>query len=343
MRFSVIPLFFLVFAAFATAQDTFSIVAVDSLTGEVGSAGASCISADILEQAFPNADPDFLGDLLPGIGAINTQASYHPGNQADAHTELEMGRTPQEVIDIITSNDVQGNPGIRQYGIAAFINGQPMAAGFTGADCFDYKNHVTGPNYSIQGNILLGQEILDSMQARFLVAEAEGKCLAERLMAALQGAKVPGADTRCGPAPDGNGNNTSSMFAFIKVAKPDDDPAVPTLRLFVSYNPVGIEPIDSLQALFDAAAPCFVNATEQPQQLVFSMLPNPTSGDFQLEMPDTAEAVLLEVFDATGKRLALHRNVRSGQKLALGQPGIFLVRVVSSGGKGGWQRLVVQR
>ncbi|MCC6725196.1 MAG: DUF1028 domain-containing protein [Saprospiraceae bacterium] len=321
--------------AFGKTQDTFSIVAVDSLTGEVGSAGASCISADNLALYFPNDDPDFIGDLLPGIGAINTQASYHAGNQSDAHNELENGSTPAEVIDYLSFNDVQGNPGIRQYGIAALINGQPMAAGYTGADCFDYKNHVTGPNYSIQGNILLGQQILDSMQARFLAAEAQGKCLAERLMAALQGAKVPGADTRC------LGNGTSAMFAFVKVAKPDDDPASPTLRLFVSYNPVGIEPIDSLQALFDEAAPCFVNATEQRQPLEFSLLPNPTTGVFQLEMA-AEQTVNVEIFDAAGKRLAVHKQLRTDEKLSLKQTGVYLLKVSTSDGRGSWKRLVVR-
>ena len=40
------------------AQDTFSIVAVDSITGEVGSAGASCISRNDLMAALPGKDPD---------------------------------------------------------------------------------------------------------------------------------------------------------------------------------------------------------------------------------------------------------------------------------------------
>ena len=75
---------------------------------------------------------------------------------------------------------------------------------------------------------MLGAQILDSMEARFLNASG---CLSDRPMAALQSAKVPGADSRC------LSNGTSAMFAFIKVAKPGDDDANPTLRLFVSYDP----------------------------------------------------------------------------------------------------------
>ena len=79
----------------------------------------------------------------------------------------------------------------------------------------DYKNHIVGPNYAIQGNILSGQAILDSMEARFLATPGP---LADKLMAALQGANVPGADTRC------LANGTSSLSAFLRVAKPNDLP-----------------------------------------------------------------------------------------------------------------------
>ena len=66
-------------------------------------------------------------------------------------------------------------------------------------------NHILGPNYAIQGNILLGQQILDSMEYYFLNTSG---CLPERLMAAMNGAKVVGADTRCMV------EGTSSLSAF---------------------------------------------------------------------------------------------------------------------------------
>jgi uncharacterized Ntn-hydrolase superfamily protein len=221
--------------------------------------------------------------------------------------------------------------------VAALINGQPMAAGFTGANCFDYKNHRVGPNYSIQGNILLGPQILDSMEARFLAAEAAGKCLSERIMAAMQGAKVPGADTRC------LSNGTSSMFAFIKVAKPGDDPTNPMLRLFVSYNPVGIEPIDSLQALFDAAAPCFSSfVKEKNYDFQFQISPNPTSGAFELRFAGAMPAGLrLEVFDATGRRCLHQSTFEQNQQLVMGNPGLYFVRLTAANGQIGWEKLMV--
>jgi len=47
----------------APSQDTFSIVALDSITGEVGSAGASCVNLN----NWPGMTDHFLGELLPGL------------------------------------------------------------------------------------------------------------------------------------------------------------------------------------------------------------------------------------------------------------------------------------
>ena len=47
------------------AQETFSIIAVDTVTGEIGSAGASCL--DLFNLPY---DTDLIADVIPGIGAI---------------------------------------------------------------------------------------------------------------------------------------------------------------------------------------------------------------------------------------------------------------------------------
>ncbi|MBL7775912.1 MAG: DUF1028 domain-containing protein [Saprospiraceae bacterium] len=316
---------------FTFAQDTFSIVAVDPATGEVGSAGASCISATNLAIYFPGIAPDFLGDLLPGLGAINTQSFYLAQNQQNARTRLLAGDTPQQVVDWLAANDAQGNSSQRQYGVVALINNEAQAAAFTGVNCLNFKSHRVGPNYAIQGNILLGAQILDSMESRFLAA---GGCLSDRLMAALQGAKVPGADSRC------LSNGTSAMFAFIKVAKPADDPANPTVRLFVSYDPVGIEPIDSLQARYDAAAPCTTPVQEADQGLEFSVRPNPASGSATIWLPAGA-LVQLEVLDAAGRLLEFHPAVVSGQQLELSRPGLYFIKIQDAAGNTAVRKVVV--
>ncbi len=169
------------------SQDTFSIVAVDTVTGEIGSAGASCVGPIGGVGAF------ILSDVIEGIGAIHTQASYLSQNQQNAHNRMLEGLSPQQIIDWLVANDAQNNPSIRQYGIVDLTRNGESAA-YTGVNCTNYKNHVTGPGYAVQGNILLGQIIIDTMQTTFLNTEGP---LADRLMATLQAAKILGADTRC--------------------------------------------------------------------------------------------------------------------------------------------------
>ena len=225
----------------APAQDTFSIVAVDSTTGEVGSAGASCI--DLFR--FPFITPDQIGEVYPGRGAINTQSYYLEQNQRNAATRLLAGDTPREVIRWLAANDVEGRPGDRQYGVAALQDGRPAAAAYTGATSANYRGQLVGANYAIQGNILLGPEVLEDMEARFLSTEGDLAC---KLMAALQGAKRVGADVRCARF------GTSSLFAYLKVARFGDAFGAPSLQVTVQLREEArLEPIDSLQRLFDTA------------------------------------------------------------------------------------------
>ena len=263
------------------SQDTFSIVAVDSVTGEVGSAGASCVD---LFQTTLSSD-DFLGQLVPGVGAINTQAYYLPANQTNARNQMNSGKTPIEIIDWLVANDVEGTPQKRQYGIVAMINGSPQAAGHTGTATDDYKNHIVGPNYAIQGNILLGQQVLDSMEARFLKEEGDLAC---KLMAALQGAKMVGADARCAS------NGSSSLFSFVKVSLPTDPYGSPSFLTSVrTHTGAGIEPIDSLQTKFDLIHSCSAAGMDENDLFdqYFRLYPNSTSEVLNIEFAEGHETM----------------------------------------------------
>jgi len=276
----------------SNAQDTFSICAVDTVTGEVGSAGASCIDASQIATGVL-----IISDVHPGKGVIHTQASWIAANQNNAKTQMNLGLTPQQIIAWLQGNDVGGNPSVRQYGIVDFdSSGSPRVAAFTGVNCMNYKNHITGPNYSIQGNILLGQQILDSMQARFLNETGDLAC---KLMAALQGAKVIGADTRC--TTSGN----SSLSAFIRVAKPGDVPPSYYLALNVPQGPVGFEPIDSLQTLFNAVHSCNTAVTEYSKQnFSVSVQPNPTKDKVNFILEGiTIDKFTLEFFNPLGQKV----------------------------------------
>ena len=215
-------------------QDTFSIVAVDTITGEIGSAGASCVGP------FGGVGAFILSDVIEGMGAIHTQAFWVSENQQYAHSLMLLGLSPQQIIDSLVANDVQNNPTIRQYGIVDLTRNGESAA-FTGIDCLDYKGHVTGNGYAIQGNILLGEIIIDTMRTIFLNTQGP---LADRLMKTLEAAKIIGADTRCAS------RSTSSQSSFIKVVRIGDG-GNPYLQEIVPDSPVGVDPIDLLREQFN--------------------------------------------------------------------------------------------
>ncbi|TND08234.1 MAG: hypothetical protein FD123_2489 [Bacteroidetes bacterium] len=305
---------------FLRAQDTFSICAVDTVTGETGSAGASCIDASQIAGGV-----SIISDVHPGVGVIHTQSYWDPGNQQYAQQLMNSGHSPQQIIDSLQVHDVQNNPAIRQYGIVDLYNGSARTAAFTGSGCFNYKSHITGPNYAIQGNILLGQQILDSMEARFL---AEPGDLACKLMAALQGAKVPGADTRC--MTSGN----SSLSSFIYVYQPN---ATPVVNLLVPQGPAGFEPIDSLQTLFNAVHGCAVGIAEKDKPLKLSVYPNPAGRYVLINLLHAnPEDALVQVFDPQGKMIREERITKTGrvriERNAL-PGGIYLVRVQGKNGE----------
>ncbi|HRG31931.1 MAG TPA: DUF1028 domain-containing protein [Saprospiraceae bacterium] len=247
------------------AQETFSIVAIDTLTGEIGSAGASCL--DLFGLPY---ETDLIADVVPGRGAINTQSYYIAANQTNARTRLLAGDNAQQVLDWLFNNDVEDNPSVRQYGVVSIKNGRIQAAAFTGENCFDYKGHRIGSNYSIQGNILLGPEVLDKMEDEFIQTKGNLAC---KLMASLQGANFSGADSRCSP------NGTSSLFAFLKVSKPNDEYTKPSIKIGVKTRANSkIEPIDSLQIIFNTLnLNCSPNSTSSPVKSLsdFHIYPNP--------------------------------------------------------------------
>ena len=258
-------LFLLLVLSFYTslqAQHTFSIVAVDVETGEIGSAGATCLF-------FTDAALT-ISDIVLGVGGIHTQASYTASNQNNARKRMEKGDSPEEIINYLKVNDL-GNGSIsdRQYGIVDLNDGEPRTAAFTGNTTLDVKGHRLGDNYSIQGNILIDESVLDNMEDAFLNTDGP---LCEKLMAVLQAAKIPGADSRC------LDEGISSGSAFIRLAKPTDTNSDHgNLWLDISESitngDFSVDPIDLVQEKFNTFK---LTSTSESENSI-SISPNPTS------------------------------------------------------------------
>lgn len=310
-----------------SAQDTFSIVAVDSITGEIASAGATCGDSII----WPNTPGALIiSEILPGIGAIHTQSYYNSFNQANARIRMEEGDSPEEIISWLEANDWQNDAAVRQYGVVDYNNGSPRSAAFTGENCLDHKNHIIGPNYAIQGNILIGPEILDSMEARFLREEG---CLANKVMAAMQGAKVPGADSRC------LDEGVSSLSAFIRVAQPGDAYDSLFLDINIAGTGFGVEPIDALQDKYDqwkdnndydCPIPSKTNDNFTPE--LTKVYPNPSSGKVTVDYSRIRLSHYI-LHDMTGRKLQCaafrYHDTKREIDLSAFDDGIYLLHLYS--------------
>lgn len=159
------------------AVATFSIVAANPATGEVGVAVQSKFLA--------------VGSVVPwvkaGQGAIATQSwantSYGPAGLA----MLADGLHPEEVVKRLTEADDDRES--RQLGI---VDMSGRSATFTGSDCFDYAGGVAGPNFAAQGNILAGSGVVEGLVKGI---QTEG-ALADRMLTALTLAQEAGGDRR---------------------------------------------------------------------------------------------------------------------------------------------------
>jgi uncharacterized Ntn-hydrolase superfamily protein len=157
---------------------TFSIVARDSVTEELGIAVASRFFS--------------VGSVVPwakaNVGAVATQSFANTSFGWRGLELLKKGATPEEVIKILLRND--DDPERRQVGI---VSSDGKSVTYTGSKCLPWAGGRSGPNYAIQGNILAGETVVTAMEKTFL--ETEGT-LAERLYAALLAGDEQGGDAR---------------------------------------------------------------------------------------------------------------------------------------------------
>ncbi|MDP2318377.1 MAG: DUF1028 domain-containing protein [Acidobacteriota bacterium] len=162
------------------ASATFSIVAIDPVTGDLGIAVASRYFA--VGAVVPWADA--------GVGAVATQAGVNVGYGPRALELLRQGLTAQQVIDRLFQEDTFPGKDGRQI---AIVDAKGNVAVFTGDAANAWRGHVTGKTWSAQGNILVGQHVVEAMGRAFDRTNDE---LAEKLYAALKAGDDAGGDSR---------------------------------------------------------------------------------------------------------------------------------------------------
>ena len=179
---------------FLKRAHTYSIVAYDSTTGDLGIA---------VQSKFPN-----VGGLVPwaraGVGAVATQALSNTDYGEKGLELMARGATASEAMRIILRSDPQ--PSQRQVGM---VDAHGNSASWTGDSTFDWAGGrtggradgrtggkgqlITGRDYAAQANIMVSDATVRNMAETF---ERSRGSLADRLIAALVAGQAGGGDKR---------------------------------------------------------------------------------------------------------------------------------------------------
>jgi uncharacterized Ntn-hydrolase superfamily protein len=157
---------------------TFSIVARDSETGDLGVAVQSKFFGVGAVVSWARAN----------VGAIATQSLANTSYGERGLSLLQAGWTAQQVVDYLTSIDPQRE--LRQIGL---VDRHGNAANYTGTGCNAWAGGQTGDGFCVQGNILVSQDTTDAMADAYQSTEG---ALAHRLISALEAGQVAGGDSR---------------------------------------------------------------------------------------------------------------------------------------------------
>ena len=158
---------------------TFSIVARDSATGEMGVAVQSHWFSVGTVVSWAEA----------GVGAIATQSFVNKSFGIRGLELLKKGLTAQQALDTLLSNDAG-----REVRQVAIIDSKGNVATHTGKGCIQYATQIQGNQFSVQSNMMLGDQVSLAMNEAF--KKSTGKTLAERLLLSLEAAQKVGGDIR---------------------------------------------------------------------------------------------------------------------------------------------------
>ncbi len=209
----------------APLSATWSIIAVDTRTGLVVIASATCVSAQGLRSR--GGLKGIQAVIVPGIGVAAAQAGVDGtrANQNLIFGEIRKGTDPDDIIRML-SEDPRFQS--RQFGI---VDLEGRAAGFSGDRNGDaslgVQGEVTGEGiyYAVQGNILESDMVVLRAVEAFL---AQQGTVLDRVMSGMEAADRAGGDSRCScatepvPETEMNCRLRTAHVAYIAAAKPED-------------------------------------------------------------------------------------------------------------------------
>ena len=210
-----------------SAHATWSILLINTRTGEVALGSATCLTNFDLQVGTPV--------LIPGVGAATAQSFVDQGgfNRVFIRDRLLEGVEPGDIIDLL--EDFDAGHQTRQYGI---LDTQGGRATFTGDRAGAWAGGLTGQIgevvYAVQGNVLTGEPVVTETVSTIITSLDAGLDLPETLMLAMDEARAFGGDGRCscenndpdgcGSPPDGWDQDTgkSAHIAYMLIARTGD-------------------------------------------------------------------------------------------------------------------------
>jgi uncharacterized Ntn-hydrolase superfamily protein len=157
---------------------TYSIVARDSVTGQMGVAVQSHWFSVGSLVTFAEA----------GVGAVATQSFIDPAYGPLGLELMRSGKTAQEALKGLLAADAGLD--VRQV---AFVDAKGNVAVHTGAKAIEAAGHVTGSGFSVQSNLMHKSTVPAAMARAYQNSKGD---LAERMLAALEAAQGEGGDIR---------------------------------------------------------------------------------------------------------------------------------------------------
>lgn len=165
-------------APLSPVAHTFSIVARDPATGELGVA--------VQSHYFS------VGPIVPwaeaGVGAVATQSLVLVDYGPRGLDLMRAGMTAQQALDSLLKADAH-NEG-RQVGM---VDANGTVAAYTGKNCIPDAGHRTGNQYTVQANLMANPTVWPAMAEAFEKAQGD---LAERMLQALEAGQKAGGDIR---------------------------------------------------------------------------------------------------------------------------------------------------
>jgi uncharacterized Ntn-hydrolase superfamily protein len=157
---------------------TYSIVARDSITGEMG----------VAVQSHWFSVGSVVSWAEAGVGAVATQSLVNISFGPRGIELLKQGKDPQEVLTTLIESD-EG----RDFRQLAIVDAKGNVAAYTGQKCIPEAGHAVGKQFSVQANLMLNDRVWPAMEQAYHHAEGP---LAERMIAALKAAQGEGGDIR---------------------------------------------------------------------------------------------------------------------------------------------------